>query len=467
MKKVKITTIILAIILVSLVAFAGVYVKTQNRMENKVKGYQLGRELSGERLVEIKPSETVSNGTDENGDEIRVEQNQELFTLENYETVKKTIEKRLNNLGVEDYTISLNKENGTIRVELPENDKTDSYAYYLIADSKVEIRDKDTDVELLNDSMIKKAQYSYTSNSEGAYQVYLELKLTKEGQAKIEELSNDYAFLASEIDEIESAAEEATEDEENADTTSEDTEVEETVTDETETEANSETTKKVATLKIAGTKYDVEKIEKNKIKVKVGSQTSNNTSINNNMAIASELTMLIGSGKYPVGYEVETNRYVYSEISKNEISYFTLVVVALIVLIFIIFIIKYKIKGLLSSISCVGLVAILSLVLRYTNVAISIEGIGAILLIIAINLKINQMILSRTKTINVVDEAVSSTYKEVFSKLIPVIIITIVFCFSGWANLSSFGMVMFWGLILIAAYNAVVTKALLKLVESK
>ena len=462
MKKVKITTIILAIILVSLVAFAGVYVKTQNRMENKVKGYQLGRELSGERLVEIKPSETVSNGTDENGDEIRVEQNQELFTLENYETVKKTIEKRLNNLGVEDYTISLNKENGTIRVELPENDKTDSYAYYLIADSKVEIRDKDTDVELLNDSMIKKAQYSYTSNSEGAYQVYLELKLTKEGQAKIEELSNDYAFLASEIDEIESAAEEATEDEENADTTSEDTEAKET-----ETEANSETTKKVATLKIAGTKYDVEKIEKNKIKVKVGSQTSNNTSINNNMAIASELTMLIGSGKYPVGYEVETNRYVYSEISKNEISYFTLVFVALIVLIFIIFIIKYKIKGLLSSISCVGLVAILSLVLRYTNVAISIEGIGAILLIIAINLKINQMILSRTKTINVVDEAVSSTYKEVFSKLIPVIIITIVFCFSGWANLSSFGMVMFWGLILIAVYNAVVTKTLLKLVESK
>ena len=35
MKKVKITTIILAIILVSLVAFGGVYMKTQNRMEDK------------------------------------------------------------------------------------------------------------------------------------------------------------------------------------------------------------------------------------------------------------------------------------------------------------------------------------------------------------------------------------------------------------------------------------------------
>ena len=54
MKKVKITTIILAIILVTLVAFAGVYIKTQNRMENKVKDYSFGRELNGERIIELK-----------------------------------------------------------------------------------------------------------------------------------------------------------------------------------------------------------------------------------------------------------------------------------------------------------------------------------------------------------------------------------------------------------------------------
>ena len=59
------------------------------------------------------------------------------------------------------------------------------------------------------------------------------------------------------------------------------------------------------------------------------------------------------------------------------------------------------------------------------------------------------------------------TYKETFLKLIPVVIITLVFCFSGWTNLSSFGMIMFWGLVLIATYNAVVTSNLLKLKESK
>ena len=49
MKKVKITTIILAIILVTLVSFGGVYIQTQNRMENKLKAYTYGRELKGER----------------------------------------------------------------------------------------------------------------------------------------------------------------------------------------------------------------------------------------------------------------------------------------------------------------------------------------------------------------------------------------------------------------------------------
>ena len=77
------------------------------------------------------------------------------------------------------------------------------------------------------------------------------------------------------------------------------------------------------------------------------------------------------------------------------------------------------------------------------------------------------MILAKTKTMNVVSEAVTTSYKELFLRIIPIMIITVVFCFSGWANLSSFGMIMFWGLALIAAYNVIVTKTLLKLKESK
>ena len=456
MKNVKITTIILAIILVVLVGFAGVYVKTQNRMEDKVKEYSFGRELDGERLIELK----ISDGSEEGS----TAPNPEDLTVENYEIVKKTIEKRLESLGAEDYTISLNKEDGTIRVELPEESKTDDFAYYLITSGKVQLKEKDTDTELLSDSMVKKAQYTYKTNSDGAYQVYLELILTKDGQAKIEEISNNYAVLATEIEEIESAAESADENTDEEDITEEAN----TTTESAETvDAETEETKKVATLTVAGTEYDIEKIEKNKITVKMGSETSNTTSVNNNMAKAAELAMLINSGKYPIEYEVQNNRFIYSDISKTQLMYFILVVVAILLVIFVIFTIKYKTKGLLSSISCIGFIALLSLLLRYTNVSISIEGIGAIILVILIDLKLNQMILTKIKTMDVVNEATVSTYKDMFLKLVPIMIITLVFCFSGWANLSSFGMIMFWGLILIAVYNIIVTKTLLKLRENK
>ena len=97
MKRVKITTIILAIILVTLVAFAGVYIKTQNRMENKVKDYSLGRELKGGRVIEMQVVKDEGETS-----------NKENLTLENFETVKKTIEQRLKNFGATDYTISVN-----------------------------------------------------------------------------------------------------------------------------------------------------------------------------------------------------------------------------------------------------------------------------------------------------------------------------------------------------------------------
>lgn len=476
MKKVKITTIILAIILVTIVSFGGVYIQTQNRMENKIKAYTYGRELKGERQLELKVSTaSESSNSSESTDTSESEDTttQDNLTPENYEIVKNTIEKRLKSLRTQDYTISLNKEDGTITVELPEDDKTDDLAYYLTTSGKVEIKEKDTSTELLNENMVKKAQYTYTSNSDGEYQVYLEIVLTKDGQAKIEEIQKDYAILKTDVDAAESAqkSEESTDNTENAESkeNKENTDNTDNSNNEEKTEktGNTEETKKIAKLSVAGNEYDIEKIEKNVIRAKIGSQTSNNTTVNNNVSKAAELAMLINSGKYPVDYKVQNNRFVYSDITHTQLIYAALVVAALIIIVFIIFIVKYKTKGLLVSISCVGFIALFFLLLRYTNVTISIEGIAAIILTMIIYLKLNQMILSKTKVMDVVNETVKATYKNLFLKLVPVMIITVVFCFSGWTNLSSFGMIMFWGLALLALYNVIVTKTLLKLNENK
>ena len=449
MKKIKITTIILAIILVTLVTFGGVYIKTQNRMENKVKEYTLGRELEGARKVELKVKTTDESKT-----------NTENLTEENYQIVKNTIEKRLNNLGAEDYTISLNKEDGTIKVELAENETTDTYAYFLTANGKVQIKEKDANTELLSDSMVEKSIYTYTADSEAKYQVYVELQLTEEGQAKIEEIKNNYAILVNEVEEIEAAEEAKKEKAEGENKTEGET------TTETTTE-NSEPTKKIAVLTIAGSEYDIEKIEKNKVTVRVGTKTNNSSSINNNIALAAEMTMLINSGKYPVEYEINDNKFIYTDITEEQMLYLGIAVAIVILAICVIFTVKYKTKGALVSVSSIGFISILLLILRYTNVNISIEGIGAIILVLAFNYRMNQIILNKTKTANMVNEAVISTYKEIFLKLVPVMIITLVFCFAKWTNLTSFGLIMFWGLLLMAVYNIIVTKTLLKLKESK
>ena len=476
MRKVKILTIVLAIVLVTLVAFGGVYIQTQNRMENKVKDYSLGRELEGARVAEIKVAQS---------DEDSGEQNTELLTEENYKIVKKTIENRLNKLNIEDYTISLNKQDGTIRVEFPEDENTDSYVYYLTAQAKVQIDEKaeesETDTntenvtatELISDEMVKSAKYSYTQNVDGQYQVSLEITLTDEGQAKIQELSGTYAFLATEIDEIESAEEESEEESKEETENTEGTDAEETAEDanteseNTENQETQEQNKKIATLTIAGTEYDITKIDKNKITVTIGTPTSNTTSANNNIAIAAELEMLINAGKYPIEYELTANRYVYSSISTEQLIYFGIAVLAITVVILLIFIVKYRKRGLLTSISYIGFVSLYLLILRYANVTITIEGIGGIIIVMIINLAFIKTILTRMQKMKMLDEAINYTYKNVFSKLIPVIILVIVFCLSGWANLSSFGMAMFWGLMLMAIYNILVTKTLLKLEEEK
>lgn len=441
MKKVKIITIILTIILVTLVAFGGVYIKTQNRMENKVRDYSFGRELNGGRVVEMQVVKAEGEKA-----------NNENLTAENYEIVKKTVEQRLKNFGATDYTISLNNEDGIIRVELPEDANTDAYVYLLLADVEVRIKEKDADTVLLSDTMIEKAQYTYSITKHNpelgdSYQVYLMLHLTEEGQVKIEEIKNNYAILAEEVEEIEKAQE--AKKEENK---------EDILEEATSNTTTSEETKKIAKLTIAGTEYNIKEIENDKIIVTIGGETTNTVNVNNNIASASELATLISSGKYPVEYEIGNNRFVKSDITNTQLLYLAIVVMLIMFIVFVIFTIKYKINGLLASISFIGFIAVLSLLLRYANVIITIEGIGAIILTIIINFRINQIMLENLR---------DADYKNTLLNLVPVVIVTLVFCFIRWSNLSSFGMVMFWGLVLMAGYNALVTKTLLKLRESK
>ena len=69
---------------------------------------------------------------------------------------------------------------------------------------------------------------------------------------------------------------------------------------------------------------------------------------------------------------------------------------------------------------------------------------------------------------NAVNKATVETYKKFFDRIIPICIMVVAFCFIKWIPISSFGMISFWGLLMIAVYNVVITRYLLKVsVEDK
>ena len=227
---------------------------------------------------------------------------------------------------------------------------------------------------------------------------------------------------------------------------------------------------------IMSTSFD-EAITTGKIQLSVGQASTDSSTVQGYVKQAQNVATVLDSGKLPVKYDVEKNQYVLSNISKQDLIYVAIAMAVVTIIGIIVLIVKYKTNGLLAGISYIGLSALYLIVIRYTNVTISIDSIFAIGIILILNYVFVDMLLKNIKDNikenienieNVTNKSTLETYKKFFSRIIPICIMVIVFCFIKWIPISSFGMTGFWGLIIIAIYNVVVTRYLLKVkVESK
>lgn len=451
MKKIKILTIVLLIILISMIGFFGIYKQNKNQMKNAVKDYSYSMAINGARTIKLKVN-------DENSEEVKTE--------ENYNKSKKIIEKRLKSLGVEEYNISLNTRTGEMTIEIPENSITDTVVSNLNTVGKFEIIDSETEEVLLDNSNIKSSDVLYNTTTYGTT-VYLEIAFNKEGKSKLEDISKTYVPS----EETNTTSENATEEDTNITETTETNEIENSSTE-------NETTDKQITMKIDDeeimtTSFD-EPITTGKIELSVGSATTDTDTLQDYISQAQSMATVLDSGNLPVEYDIEKNQYILSDIGEQELMYIAVVVAVAVVIGIIILIVKYRLKGLLAGISYIGLVALYLLLIRYANVVISIESIFGISIILILNYIFTLMLLdniekiSREKTENVVNKATLETYKKFFNRITPICAIVIAFCFIKWVPVSSFGMISFWGLIMIAVYNAVITRYLLKIkIEDK
>lgn len=484
MKKVKILTIVLVIVLISMISAFGLYGKVQNRMEDKVKDYAYAMDLNGARNIRltvntenkevIKDSEgKIVESEEELTDEQLKEKgytkesvannSQEILTKENYEKTKKILENRFKEQGIEEYEIAVNEENGEILIKIPENKNTDKVVSNLNTVGKFEIIDSETKEVLMDNKDLKEAKVMYgaSSTSSNGTTVYLDMKFTKEGTKKLEDISNNYKKV---------------EEEQNTNTSGETDNSNTTTNEETNTEANEneenkekqkQITMKLDEQEILTTSFD-ETIKTGTLQLSIGASATDSKTLQGYAEQAGTMASVLNSGNMPVKYDISQNEYILSDVTSQDLQYIKLAVVIAIAVAIIILVIRFKMNGLLAGISFIGFTAIYNILLKYTNVALSIQGIFGIAIILVLAYIFINMILTKIKnskeemTKEEINKSIKESYKEFFIKIIPICIAVVVFCFTNWMAISSFGMVMFWGIILMAIWN-LVTVTLLKI----
>lgn len=434
------SSIVVIILLLSLISFVGIYVKDKNTMKNLIPEYKLGTDLYGARNILIKVDDSTttkkydSNGnlvedssneneSEENLTEVEEKVNpEELRTADNYKAVKDTIEARLKYMNVENYLLRFDESTGDISLEVPENTSTDYIAQYTITKGEFKIVDEDTSEVLLSNSDLKDAKVQYSTGTSGTT-VYLTIELKKDSIEKLKNISNTYVST-------------------------------------TDAEGNT-TTKKIKMMLDDSTiisTYFQEEISDGLIQLSMGTSTSA-SEIQTNIQSASNMAVLLNTDPMPLTYTMETNRFVYSDITAKTLKILVIVLCVLAAIMAIVMIIKFKANGLMGVIANVGFLAIVLLAIRYGNVVVSLAGIFAIVVAGIIEYVVLMLILSEYNK-NYEKEALTKNVKHLMGRivvcLIPLVVMAITFALISWEEIASIGMVLFWSSIIMLIYNALV-----------
>lgn len=438
--------IILTIIAISLISFVGFYTKNKIEMVNVLPKYLLSMNLSGSREVTLKVSDDTEEivydnegnvseeGYDDEGNlkegYTKVDEKinkDEVLTENNYVNAKVVLEERLQALGAEDYTVRQDLETGTITINLPEDSNTDKIVGNLTYKGKFEVVDSQTGEVLMTNHDVKESKAVY-ANTETGTSVYLNIEFNKEGKKKLEEITKTY---------IEST------DEEGNDTTK-------------KIKINLEDEQLLET-------YFSETITTGALQLTIGSASTDNETIASYIEQATQVASVITDNKMEVQYEIDSNTYYSALIGEKEIKVIIIVAATLIAIALIVLLIKFRVNGLFASISYIGYVALLLLTLRYTNVVISLEGImGMIVILIANCAFLNYILTKLKKNKELSSELIKESFIHYIWLLLPLLLISIVFTFIKYTPVASIGMIMFWGLVILFAYNYVITRTLLK-----
>ncbi len=459
--------IILIIIAITLIAFAGAYVKDKNTTRNIVKDNIYGMSLKQYRAITLIPNygteevyynsegAKVEDSSDALDDEGNLKEGytkndesinkKEVLTTENYEKMKEIIEERLERLSVEEYNVRLDKNTGKIAIDLPENSSTDEVVSYLTYMGEFKIIDSESREVLIGSDLIKNVKVMYGQETAGTT-IYLNVELNEEGKEKYKEITSKYVKI------------EDNNDEEDSEQTTESTENEE---ENSEQEENKE---KLVTIQIEGqallsTSFE-KPVENGIVTISLGTATTN-SAVSQYLAQANAIATIIGGGESKIEYTISENMAISPIISTNTIIAIIIATIVIVALGLILLIIKYKANGVYSAISYIGSVSLLYILIKNTNVAISIESIISVYAILIANYVFITCLLNKLNKGMNINNAMVEVLLQKLNIIIPIIVIGIVFTFIEWLPIYSVGMTLFWGVIDLILSNYLFTKNLL------
>ena len=496
LKNLKVLIVVLLVILLSIIAFVGVFEKDKAIWKNQVPDYKYGMDILGARELRFaidtseeekyvyvdennnimgevlkdgtavteednssedgqateetaeNPAETTDEtkeNAEEKSDDEEIPYSKETKTIkansdeqlnkENFELAKKTIQKRLEKQDVSEYNIRIDDVTGSLVIETENDEDNVSKVENLVEQvGKFEVIDYQNGLRLMDNSDIKRVSV-VTSTEDSTYSTYLKIELNKEGAQKLKDMSNKYV-------------EQKTENEESEE--SEDTDKQKNI--------------KYVTVKFDDTTmmttYFDEEMNSGVMYINVGRARDTRQEALADYESAQAIASVLNLKKLPIKYSLETDNFVKSEINVNEKN--VAILAGIIVLIIsLVFIAIFKKEGVIAAILGIGYISLLSIIIRYVgDVDITLNSIVALIAVIAMNYIFEWLLLSNQKQNE--NAAFGATMKKFWICSIPVIVSTLVFIFNTALRISSIGMVMFWGILLLAIYNLIFTRTVLR-----
>ncbi len=411
-KVIGVALMILLVGVISFISFFGMYDVHGNKISS-IPDYNLGMEFTETDDLVL----NVIEGT--------------TASKEEYETAKNIIKKRIDKMKIGQYVLSQDESTGSIKVQLKQSDESIYSLINLMQRGVFNIVDSEDNTILLDNNDLKTTKVMYAPDETGT-SIYLQFEFNEEGAKKLEEISKEY---------IETTTEQENEAGEM-----------ETVTK----------TKNVS-VQIDGTTYSTtyfgETMTDGILYIPfMSGLTQEEVALY--AESLNELAIILNNGILPdiYDYSFETSEPI---ITNSELLLYTISFVVVLILAIIYLMARFKAKGVIIGLMEIGYIAILLLTIRYTNVVITISGVIGIVLSTVFNYLLLYMILENLEK----GKSMNNAILEFLKVTIPVYIAAVVLTFIPNDNISSLGMILFWGSIIIYAFNFIFTKPILKYSE--